>query len=338
MTHEIKLLFQTLKEWQAANKKAVFVSVVALDGTSYRKPGVRMIIREDGESAGAVSGGCVEDQIRQQAASVFDTETPKIMRYDGRLRIGCEGIIHLLIEPVKLSADLLSAFEQQLELRKTFRMETFFIPETGNGMGAGSVVILNGEKYSLHPSFSLKKTDGYDCFSQNFEPLFQLYIFGAEHDAIPLCQFAKLLGWEVTIVASANERKSCDTFPGASTLITPAYSEIDSLTIDDQTAIVLMTHTFNKDVQYLIALENKTPAYLGLLGSQSRKERILSMVLEYLPEISTDFLNRIHGPAGISIGAENPSEIALSILSEILSCVRQQTPISLRNKTGSIHA
>ena len=101
MTHELKLLFETLGAWQKTGKKAVFVSVVALDGTSYRRPGVRMIISEDGETVGAVSGGCVENEIIRQADSVFRNDKAKIMNYDGRLRIGCEGIITILIEPVQ---------------------------------------------------------------------------------------------------------------------------------------------------------------------------------------------------------------------------------------------
>jgi len=106
MTHEIKLLFDTLKTWQILGKKAVLVSVVALQGTSYRRPGVRMIISEDGKSIGAVSGGCVEKEIEHQAQSVFLTGKAKMMSYDGRLRIGCEGILYLLIEPVFLSDEL----------------------------------------------------------------------------------------------------------------------------------------------------------------------------------------------------------------------------------------
>src|SRR5512133_2577238 len=107
MTHEIKLLFQTLKIWQQLGKKAVFVTVVDLEGSSYRRPGVRMVFNEDGDSVGAVSGGCVETEIERQAQSVFRNGKAKLMTYDGRLRIGCEGILSILIEPVFLSEELL---------------------------------------------------------------------------------------------------------------------------------------------------------------------------------------------------------------------------------------
>ncbi|RKD90005.1 XdhC family protein [Mangrovibacterium diazotrophicum] len=337
MTHEIRLLFQTLQRWQTEGKKAVFVSVVALNGTSYRRPGVRMIIGEDGEMVGAVSGGCVENEIRRQAQSVFQSWKAKVITYDGRLRIGCEGIIHLLIEPVVLSDELIANFEQQLIGRQPFSMTTSFRQEVGEYDDLGSAININGKNYPFRPGYEMNGSDNKEIFHQAFEPLFKLYIFGAEHDAAQLSQAAKLLGWDVIIVASADESKSCDYFPGANELITPAYDEISSLAIDRQTAVVLMTHSFNKDVRYLMALNDFRPAYIGLLGSVSRRERVLSMVLDYQPDVPVDFLEQIHGPAGISIGAESASEIAVSILAEILSVTRRQEPVPLRDKIGSIH-
>ncbi|WP_340110744.1 XdhC family protein [Maribellus mangrovi] len=335
MTHELKLLFETLDTWQKQGKKAVFVSVVALDGTSYRRPGVRMIIAEDGKTEGAVSGGCVENEIIRQAESVFLNGKAKIMTYDGRLRIGCEGIITILIEPVILSQELLQDFEEQLESRISFEIESYFHSEVGVFEDLGSIIHLNGKKHMLRPGFAPKSVP--QVYKQTFDPLFRLFIFGAEHDAIELSNAANLLGWQVTVVASPDEEKSCDYFPGADQLITPAFAEIDALNIDEQTAVVLMTHSFNKDVQYLMALKDKQPAYLALLGSVSRRERVLSMILDYMPDIPTDFLDQIHGPAGINIGAESASEISVSILAEILSVIRQQKPVSLREKEGSIH-
>ena len=337
MTHEIRLLFQTLRSWQEIGKKAVFISVVALDGSSYRRPGVCMIMSQDSEMVGAVSGGCVETEIERQAQRVFQTGKAKVIVYDGRFRIGCEGIIHILIEPAFISDELFTVFEKQIEKRQSFRMESWFYREVGEYSDVGTMVLLNGSKYSLNPSFTIHQLANQECFPQTLKPLFQLFIFGAEHDAVQLCQAARLLGWEVTVVASPDESKSCEYFPGASSLIAPTLSDIDTSGIDEQTAVVLMTHSFNKDVQYLMALKDTHPAYLGLLGSNNRRERVLSMLLDYMPDISTDFLEQIHGPAGISIGAESAPEIAVSILAEILSVIRRQQPVSLSEKVGSIH-
>ncbi len=336
MTHEIKILFQTLKNWQQLGKKAVFVSVVALEGSSYRRPGVRMIISDAGESVGAVSGGCVEKEIERQAQSVFQTGKAKVMTYDGRLRIGCEGIIHILIEPVFLSVELLNDFETVLKSRQNFRMDAFFYLRVGEYTNTGTLITLNNKTYSINPAFNSGQVENQECFSQTFNPVFQLCIFGAEHDAVELNKAAGLLGWDVIVAASADESKSCDYFPGAS-LITPSFENIDTSFIDEQTAVVLMTHSFNKDVRYLMALKNSTPAYFGIIGSVNRRERVLEKLMEFDSEISPEFMEQIYGPAGINIGAETASEIAVSILAEILSVIRRQKPVSLREKAGSIH-
>lgn len=337
MTHEIKLLFETAWNWQQLNKKSVLVSVVALKGSSYRRPGVRMLINEDGEYVGAVSGGCIETEIERQAQGVFQSGSAKIMTYDGRLRIGCEGILTILIEPIFLTDELFIAFEGALKARHRFTMNAYYYPEVGEQKNSGTLISIGQQIYSLNGSSGEVKVSDQQNFTQTFQPLFQLYIFGAEHDAVQLCQAAKLLGWEVIIVAPVEEHKTCDYFPGARDLITPAFDEIDTSGIDEQTAVVIMTHSFNKDVQYLLALKHIQPAYLGMIGSMHRRERILSMLIEFDPEISAAFLASIHSPAGINIGAETAAEIAVSILAEILSVVRKQQPLELREKSGSIH-
>lgn len=337
MTHEIKLLFETLRSWQLSGKKSVLASVVSLEGSSYRRPGVRMIMNEEGVTVGAVSGGCVEKEIEHQARSVFQSGKARIMTYDGRLRVGCEGIIHILIEPVFLTDDLLNDFESVLKKRENFRMDSYYYNTVGEYKNIGSIIFLNKKSYSLNPSFNINMKEEQECFSQHFNPLFQLYIFGAEHDSVKLCQSARLLGWEVIIVASAEESKSCDYFPGATSLISPAFKDINTSALDEQTAVVLMTHSFNKDVQYLIALKDSKPAYIGLVGSVQRRDRVISMLLDYCPDISSEFLDQIYGPAGVNIGAESSSEIAVSILAEILSKIRNKKPESLRYKVGTIH-
>ena len=102
MTEEIK---QLIELWIAQQHKikSVLATVVALDGSSYRRPGVRMLIHENGQTFGAVSGGCVEKEIVLQANSVFKTDIPKVITYDGRFKLGCEGIIYVLIEPINIS-------------------------------------------------------------------------------------------------------------------------------------------------------------------------------------------------------------------------------------------
>ena len=126
-------------------------------------------------------------------------------------------------------------------------------------------------------------------------------------------------------------------FPGATELLAISADELDAYKIDDQTAVILMTHSYVKDLAFLIQLSSSQPMYLGLLGPASRREKLLGEFMERYPDADLEFIESIHGPAGLHIGAETPQEIAISVLSEILSVHRQTQPLPLRDKSGSIH-
>lgn len=162
-------------------------------------------------------------------------------------------------------------------------------------------------------------------------------IFGAEHDAVQLCKLAHYNGWEVTVISGPLESKTILDFPGATAFFSVSPDALELQSIDDQTAIVLMTHNFSNDLKYLLELKDLKPAYLGMLGPSDRREKLLSQFLEYCPDVDERFIEDIHGPAGLNIGAETPQEIAISIVSEILSVVRNQVPMSLKEKLGRIH-
>ena len=335
MTHELKELLETGFIWQQKGIKSVLVTVVALQGSSYRRPGVRMLLGAHNKWIGAVSGGCVEKEVYLQAQSVFKTGEAKLMSYDGRFRLGCEGILHLLLEPLHITETCYTSFQNVLTNRKKFTCHSYFKIDTE--IGIGSILRLGNESYNLTSSIDASNISNFECFTQKFSPIFQLYIFGAEHDAVQLCKMASQIGWQVHIVAPPDEAKSLDYFVGATSLLTPDFSEIETSNLDENTALVLMTHSFNKDIQYLMALKNVQSCYFGLLGPSHRRERIFSKFLEYYPETNVDFFEKIYGPMGINIGAESASEISLSILAEILSVIRNQQPIFLKDKTGHIH-
>jgi len=131
MTHEFIDIVEAYKQASSQDLATVLVTVVGLNGSSYRKPGVRMLISQDGKMTGAISGGCVEKEIERQAKTVFHSGIPKLMTYDGRYRLGCEGLIYILIEPFKPSQDFLNAFAEAITLRLDFRIESYYSQEVG---------------------------------------------------------------------------------------------------------------------------------------------------------------------------------------------------------------
>lgn len=335
MTQEFKIIVETAQKWKKQGLKTVLASVVDLEGSSYRRPGVRMLLADNGQSIGAVSGGCVEKDVLNQSRSIFEDGKSKMMLYDGRLRLGCEGVIYILIEPFELSDQGIKAFEKSIELRTPMKLISNYKKEFGIVEGMGSSLIIDKERYALNQNAT--ESSNLSVFEQQLDPLFQLLIIGAEHDAVQLSNTASNLGWEVTVMAAPDEQKSIEYFKGATRLITPLFDSIDTSVIDRQTAVVLMTHSFNKDVQYLMALEGVLPAYFGVLGPKHRKERLLQQLLEFKPEVDIEFVDQLRGPVGIDIGAESAVEISISIIAEILSVVRDKNPILLKDKEGTIH-
>ena len=337
MTHEFKKIINSYTDTQKKGNRCVLATVVALEGSSYRRPGVRMLIDELGNMTGAVSGGCVEKEVLRQSESVFSDGIAKIVTYDGRYRLGCEGILYILVEPFSLAADSIKVIFGEIKSRKPFMITTFFSTEINN-VAMGSVIKLkNGEIIPLSNRFSTENAVSRKQFSQKMEPCFKLMIVGAEHDAVQLCAATSLLGWEVTVISSPKDPKTLLNFPGAEEVLHVLPEEFSSDGIDGETAVILMNHNYVTDLKFLISLKDSRPAYIGLLGPAKRREKLLHEFMEYVTEPDDAFLEGIHGPAGLNLGAETPQEIAVYILSEILAVLRNQEPFPLKEKRDRIH-
>ncbi|KAA1245954.1 XdhC family protein [Aquimarina sp. RZ0] len=341
MTHEFK---EIINAYQKASKKgirAVIATVVDIDGSSYRRPGVGMLLLENGEMIGAVSGGCVEKEVFRQSQSVFASGTAKIMTYNGRYRLGCEGILYILIEPFIISNVVIHNINRYLASRTSFVIKSYYSKEEENNNQMGSVVCFDGvNDFSFSNQMdvrNLRQNSLFQCFDRVMLPCFRLIIIGAEHDAKELCKLASATGWEVEVVSGPKSPKFPKDFPEAHKVSNLSPENLVIENVDKQTGIVLMTHNFAKDVLYLQALKDVSPIYIGLLGPARRREKLLSAFIEYFPDVDNEFLDCIYGPAGLNLGAETPQEIAISIIAELLSVIRNQKPISLQEKVGGIH-
>jgi len=340
MTHEFKNLIEGYLSAKEIGLQAVIATVVAIDGSSYRRPGVRMMITENGHMTGAVSGGCVEKEILKQAASVFDTGVSKMITYDGRFRLGCEGVLYILIEKFSLNVKMIESFKECLKYRNSFSIISYYSKELGSHKDIGSVISFNNElKFSFLSSRNLKvhKSKSLEIEKQQLSPCFRLLIIGAEHDAAQLSLMANNLGWEVHIVTSPSDPQIVEDFPGAFGIHHIIPEDIDLSLIDSNTAIVLMTHNYAKDLRFLLAVKEAKPVYLGLLGPSKRREKLLNEFIDLYPEVDDSFFDCVYGPVGLNIGAETPQEISLSICSEILAVMRKEEPKPLKDKVGAIH-
>ncbi|WP_258105256.1 XdhC family protein [Marinoscillum sp. MHG1-6] len=339
MMHELTdIIYQSLL-WQQKGIRSVLATVVALHGSSYRKPGVRMLISEDGQAIGAVSGGCVEKEIINRSTAVFQTGQPLMMTYDGRYRLGCEGTLYILIEPVHISTDLEQRFAQCISERESLTITSYFKSlDDYSHSSLGSVIKFeSGATFHFNPENS--PSDQNEQFEQELKPRFRLIIIGGEHDTVALCTLASNMGWEVEVITSIKEAKRMEHFPGATSVTgqTPETFTLNSS--DEQTAIVLMTHNFSLDLRYLIALYDQSASfsYLGILGAMKRRNELINQFLEHRND-AFELAEQIHAPAGLNIGAITPQEISISILAEILSVTRNTNSLPLALINDKIHA
>ncbi len=341
MTHEFKEIIESYTIARQQAIPAVMATVVDVEGSSYRRPGVGMLILKNGVSKGAVSGGCVEKEVFRQAQSVFKTGIPKIMTYDGKYRLGCEGVLYILIETFDIEQEVITVIQQQLASRIPFEITSFYHKTEQSITEMGSVVrFKTGQEFSFSNTLDvavMSYKTRLESFQREMQPCFRLVIIGTEHDAVQLCLLASATGWEIEIISSPKNPKILEEFPEANKMYHSAPEDLHINHVDQQTAIVLMTHNFAKDLLYLQALRDYKPVYIGLLGPARRREKLLSAFIEYYPEARDEFLDAIHGPAGLNLGAETPQEIAIAIIAEILSVCRNQTPIPLQEKEGAIH-
>jgi xanthine/CO dehydrogenase XdhC/CoxF family maturation factor len=339
MIHELKEIINQAVINQKIGLKNVLASVVHLEGSSYRKPGVRMLISEDFKYVGAVSGGCVEKEIIQRSKSVFKDDKPKIITYDGRYRLGCEGILYILIEPFFISDSLLEAFLNANSKREFLKIESYFMKEDEAFGNYGSIISFeNDNKFTFSKNLDINDFGETTIFTQILKPAFKLIIIGGEHDAVKLCKIASTLGWEIDVITSAKDSKNIQDFPGATSVIGESPETIEFKDISENCAIVIMNHSYVQDLKYVVKLSEHQPKYIGILGAPKRRERLFNELFDFAPETTDEFLDIIFTPAGLHIGAKTPEEIAVSIVAEILSIINKKEPFSLRKISGNIHA
>ncbi len=357
-------------ELEASGADYVLATVAAVEGSSYRRPGARMLLAQDGRRAGTVSGGCLEAEVAKRAWWLT-TDGPVVERYstledDGDLPYGsgCGGVVYILLERRKTASPLLHALKSAFDVRKPLAIAAVLEgPHIGERAfarlhpPAGSSTIdpisaillqeLAEDALERRTSFEQNiKIDGKATRAwadyRGARP--GLWIFGAGDDARPLVRLARELGWFVAVADGRSHLATQNRFPAADEVRSLTISELPSSATDTPSvlptdAAVLMTHSFEQDSQILAALLNddlEFPcAYVGVLGPQRRAREALAEVARLrgvMPEADRieGWLAQLHAPTGIDLGADTSASIALSILAEIQQTLNTATALPLR--------
>jgi xanthine dehydrogenase accessory factor len=366
---EQKAIIAAFQKTDLAQRKIALATVVQVRGSSYRSPGARMLITDDGKWVGSISGGCLEGDALRKARQVMSDRQPLTVTYDTSedgnqnlgIGLGCNGVIDVLIEPVdgKDQHNPIHLFERLVTFKEPVALATVF---SGPVYTGERLLITQHEKCDISFSderlnnlvlsdlfnvFRTKRSEAkkynldgvvVEVFLELIQPGISLMIFGGGFDARPVSQLAKALGWEVTVTDECVAHIAPVFFPAADHLSLCHRDFIDrDFDITPFSACVLMSHNYEYDRDVLKKLLSSPAPYIGILGPRKRFDKMVAEFAADGVQLSGDDLHRIHSPIGLDIGAEAPDEIALSIISEIQGKFASRSGGFLKYRNAPIH-
>jgi xanthine dehydrogenase accessory factor len=302
------IVLKTALTWLCEGRLIAIATVVQTWGSSPRPVGSWLAIRDDGQVVGSVSGGCVEDDlIRRVQTEILVRNLPEMVVYGvsreeaARFGLPCGGTLRLLVEPKPEQAileSILAAIEShQLILRE---------------------VDLHTGKSVLRPG---TKTDGFlltdHTMQTSYGPRWRMFVIGAGQLSLYVANFAVASDFDVIVIDPREEYAEGLDLKGVQFIKGMPDDVMQELGIDSHTAIVALTHDPKIDDLALIDALQSEAFYIGALGSLTntlkRKERLQEF------NVTSDQLERLHGPVGLAIGALTPPEIAVSVMAEIIA-------------------
>jgi xanthine/CO dehydrogenase XdhC/CoxF family maturation factor len=333
--------------------RAALATVVRVRGSAYRHPGAKLVMGEDERSVGNVSGGCLEQDVREVARRVIASGVAERRTYCGGsseiaawdLGVGCDGEVEIVIEPVVSDR---TTERELMEAESPFvvitRLDASLVEDADTRPGARPAAgelhrtILTGDAASDWIALGhsqLVERSGATLFVDVMVPPPRLLVVSAGDDARQLARLADEVGFRVVVADRRPGLLTAERFPASVRLLeTDAARLGERLVLDGESFAVVMTHHFADDLDYLRALLRSPVRYLGVLGPRQRTERLLGVLREEGPVDDA----RIFGPVGLDIGTDGAEQVALSILAEILAVRSGRRARSLRDRGAPIHA
>jgi xanthine/CO dehydrogenase XdhC/CoxF family maturation factor len=323
---------------------AVLVTLVRVEGSSYRRVGARMLIAASGEYAGAISGGCLEAEVARKAqwkvragavverySTLFD-DTAEIP-----YGLGCGGTVDLLFEPA--GTDEFAALMEALaaSLRDEARHVVTQLPECGRPLrrsirdAEGVAIFESARTFEGAESFPAESEGS---FEEWLEPPPRLFCFGAGDDAQPMVRMAALLGWSVTVVDGRAQWAKAERFAEAERVL--VATSLETVQVGSGDAVVVMTHSYEQDRAWLAELLPRGPRYLGLLGARHRSALLASEVAALLGWSVERVCEGLFAPVGLDLGGDGAEAIALAVVAEIQACSEGKLGLSRRMTAESV--
>lgn len=309
-----------LEAVQNSTEKCILATIIQVEGSAYLREGTLMLILESGQTVGMISPGCLEEDLVLRCKEVFLYERPKTVTYDLRSiddlgwgqGIGCNGAITLLLEPItdKLRKELI-LLKNTLERGYSVLHEKKFLEDFT--LKSYSFENFSRQEEVRNINFTHIQ-EGYN-YTYLFTPPPVLLIFGAGEDAKPLVSLASQIGFIVKLCDWRPGLCNEHHFPSAHCYIIGSPPKImDEITLSKKDFVVIMSHNFSKDAEFLKNLIKHDVRYIGILGSEARTNRLLNGLQRK---------SNLYYPIGLSIGAEGSEEIAVSIMAEVIQIFRR---------------
>lgn len=359
---EIAAALRTLAEPSA------LATLVRTKGSSYRKPGARMVFRPGGPQTGGISAGCMETDVKERVAAVIESRLPSIVSFDlgsdldliWGTGMGCAGRADVLLERVEPGAapPWMEHCERMLLARKSGLLATVFAVRGPAPAAPGDRFVIE-EGRSLQPippaleaalrgardlprgaeARTVRVEDGeLDVLLEPIEPPIALWVYGAGEHAMPIFRLAKELGWFLGLADHRPALATARRFPQADRIVVGHPPEsLEGILFDARTAALVVSHVYEPDKAALAALLSAPLGYLGLQGNRKRSERLMREIAEERGPIPEAGRAVLHYPAGLDIGAESPEIIALSMVSEVQAVLSGRRGAPLRDRKESIH-
>jgi xanthine dehydrogenase accessory factor len=343
----IKRIIASYEQWRREQRTLVQATVYDTEGSTYSKAGHRILIADNGDYQGLISGGCLEGDLAERAKRVIATGRGETVTFDMRdeadelwgLGIGCNGLIRVLLqrlsptegyEPFETLARHMMAAEEAVCAT--------IIESAIAALPAGATLVAGSQgwrSWQVPDAFKAMLRDhcnrrscAESAFLHQYEgeagqltvlctvvrALPRILVLGAGLDAQPLVEMAARIGWLVTVADHRSGYLQRGGFAVAQAALHLRPQRLcESLDLSGFSAVIVMSHHLNTDRAYLRQLADSEIAYIGVLGPRARRERLLSEL-----GAQGDLLrDRLRGPVGLDIGADSPESIALSILAEV---------------------
>lgn len=339
-------LFQDIQKLAQKERRVAMATLVATRGTSPKREGAKMWVGEEGRILGSVTiGGCVDARVIAESERVLSSSEPRLVEMkladEDAWEIGfsCAGDLDVLIEPVDIANpngnvfDLYRTVQNAVDRGRHATLATslkdssfkLLIIEGEKASGTLGTPDLDGEAQTVAVDLMRKRRSGTVSLGTDSLPVFfevhgpppTLIVFGAGHVSMPLISLAHDLGLKTIVVDGRPRFATRERFPDVDELLIGIPSEIaETFVYTSSTFVVLTAHDYKYDLPVLKVVLPLKPAYVGLLGSKRRG----AAIKEFLKEGGMDesLLDQLNVPTGLDIGADGASEIALSILAEIV--------------------